>query len=160
MIIYLGLPLLVTSAALQSAWLERLSILGGRPDLVLLIALCWGTMRGLQEGMLWAFVGGVCLDALSAAPFGIWTLTLSLLAFISNQHWFEALGPTVIRLALIGVFGTLLAHGLVIALTALLGFAPNLHDAGTRLLGSAVLNLVLAPFVYRFLHMFHVAFPA
>lgn len=160
MIVYLGIPLLLMSAVVQSAWLERISILGGRPDLVLLVALSWGVMRGLREGMLWAFVGGLFLDALSAAPFGVWTLTLCLLAYLSNQHWFEALGPTVIRLALIGLVGTLLAHGLVIALASLLGFVPAWHDAGTRMLSSALLNLVLAPFIYRFLHVFHVAFPA
>jgi len=159
-IVYLGIPLLLTSAALQSMWLERLHLLGGRPDLVLLIVLSWGVMRGLQEGMLWAFVGGLCLDALSAAPFGLWTVTLTILAFIANQPWMASLGPTVIRLTLIGLIGTLLAHGMLILLGSILGLPLTLQDAFNRMLASAVLNLILAPFVYRFLHVFHVAFPA
>ncbi len=160
MIVYLGIPMLLTSAALQSAWLERLSILGGRPDLVLLVALSWGVMRGLNEGMAWAFVGGLFLDALSAAPFGLWTLTLTLLAFIANQPWMAALGPTVIRLALIGLLGTVAAHVLVMLLSSMLGVPMNLADSVSRVFSSAILNLLLAPFVYRFLHIFHVAFPA
>ncbi len=160
MIVYLGLPLLITGAALQSMTLERLHILGGRPDLVLLLALSWGVMRGLQEGMLWAFVGGLCLDALSAAPFGLWTVTLTTLAFIANQPWMASLGPTVIRLTLIGLVGTLLAHGMLILLGSMIGLPLNLHEAVNRMLASALLNLILAPFIYRFLHGFHVAFPA
>ncbi len=37
---------------------------------MLLMVVSWSIIRGMQEGIVWAIVGGVWLDLLSALPFG------------------------------------------------------------------------------------------
>jgi rod shape-determining protein MreD len=48
-----------------------------RPNLVLVVSSTWAAMRG-DEGLIWAFFGGVMLDVMSGAPFGTYTAGLVL----------------------------------------------------------------------------------
>jgi len=52
-----------------------IKINGVHPDLVLILIIGWIILRGLGEGVLWALIGGLCLDFASGAPFGIFALT-------------------------------------------------------------------------------------
>jgi len=56
-----------------------------RLDLVLLIALAWGYLRGSAEGFLAAVTGGALLDLLSAAAFGLHVLALGAAALLIGQ---------------------------------------------------------------------------
>ena len=47
------------------------------PDLMLLFAVSWVLLLGLGDGILIGGTGAVVLDALSGAPFGIATLSLT-----------------------------------------------------------------------------------
>lgn len=156
MSLYFGLPILMLSAVLQSVWIEDLNLLGGRPDLVLLMVITWAIIRGLNEGILWGFIGGLFCDLLSAGPLGLWTVSLTVVAFIVGQPWVHMLGPTSIRLALMSGLGTLLAHTIFLALMSLLGYPIDVGRAFTNLIGpAALLNFVLSPFTFRLLVWFH-----
>lgn len=48
-----------------------------RPNLVLIVCGVWAALRG-DEGFVWALWGGLLLDLLSSAPFGINTMGLIL----------------------------------------------------------------------------------
>jgi rod shape-determining protein MreD len=72
--IYLAVPLMVVLAIFQSAALPRFPIAGVIPQLPFLFALSWGLIRGPNEGMVWAFVAGFCLDLFSAGPIGVTSL--------------------------------------------------------------------------------------
>lgn len=48
-----------------------------RPNLVLIVCGVWAALRG-DEGFVWALWGGLLLDLLSGAPFGINTMGLIL----------------------------------------------------------------------------------
>jgi rod shape-determining protein MreD len=154
--LYFGIPILMVGAVLQSVWLEELDILGGRPDLVLLLVITWAIIRGLNEGVLWGFIGGLFCDLLSGGPLGLWTVSLTAVAFVVGQPWVHTLGPTSIRLALMSALGTLLAHTFFLALMSLLGYPVDVGRAFTELIGpAALLNFVLSPFAFRFLVWFH-----
>jgi rod shape-determining protein MreD len=53
-----------------------------KPDLVLLVVVCWAMLHGSMEGMLWGFVGGLAVDLLSGGPFGEHMLVFTLLGFL------------------------------------------------------------------------------
>lgn len=57
-------------ALLQSTWIARLTILGARPDLVLLVLSVTAYYRGTQRGQISGFVVGMVEDAVSLAPLG------------------------------------------------------------------------------------------
>ncbi len=151
-----GIPLMLIAAVLQSVWLEDTRILGGRPDLVLLLAVTWAIIQGANAGATWGFVGGIFCDLLSGGSFGMWTLTLTTVGFIAGHPWVQALGPTVIRLALMSALGTLIGHALLLALMALLGYPVDVGRAVQTVAGpAALLNLLLSPFVFTVLVWIH-----
>ena len=156
MSLYFGIPILMLAAVFQSVWMERFHIFGGRPDLPLLLVVTWAIIRGANEGTLWGFVAGLFCDALSGGTFGLWTFTLTAVGFLAGQGWVHALGPTVIRLALMSALGTLVGHTLLLGTMAIVGYPVNwVYDLQTVALPATMLNLVLSPFAFRFLVWFH-----
>ncbi|MBN1875733.1 MAG: rod shape-determining protein MreD [Anaerolineae bacterium] len=153
---YIGIPILLSAAVIQSVWLENVHILGGRPDLVLLLVVTWTIIRGIDDGVIWGFIGGLCCDLLSGGPFGLWTTTLTTISFFTGQPWVYALGPTLIRLALMSAVGTLLAHGTILGLMAVMGYSVSVGNAYQTVAGpAALLNFLLSPFAFQFLVWFH-----
>ncbi len=156
MSLYFGIPIMMLAATLQSTWLESLHILGGRPDLAISITITWAIIRGADEGAMWGFVGGIFCDLLSGGTFGLWTIALTATGFLSGQPWVYALGPTVIRLALMSALGTLFGHLILLIMMAFMGYTINLVQAIQTIAGpAALLNFLLSPFAFRFLVWFH-----
>lgn len=156
MSLYFGIPILLIAAVVQSAWLEDVRVLGGRPDLVLLLVVTWSIIRGAREGVVWGFVGGLCCDALSGGTFGLWTLTLTVVGTLAGQPWVYALGPTVMRLALMSALGTLLGHLILLLMMVLLGYVVDIgRGLQSIALPAAMLNFLLSPFAFTFLVWFH-----
>lgn len=154
--LYIGAPLLLVAAVLQSTWVEELHVLGGRPDLVLLLVVTWGVIRGANDGAVWGFIGGMLCDALSGGAMGMWTLALTMVGYLAGQPWVYALGPTVIRLALMSALGTLVGHGVLLSTMALMGYPVSFGRAFQTVAGpAALLNLLLSPFAFTLLVWFH-----
>ena len=61
---FLSIPLLGVAAALQASLMPQIRLLGGEPDLVFLLVIAWAINRELEDGVIWAFVGGILLDLL------------------------------------------------------------------------------------------------
>jgi rod shape-determining protein MreD len=76
-----ALWLLPILALFQSALAGHFTISGVFPGIVLIVVVDWGILRGLDEGVFWAFVGGMCLDIFSGWPVG--TSTVALVAVAS-----------------------------------------------------------------------------
>jgi len=154
--LYFGIPILLLAAVVQSTLLQNLHILGGRPDLVILLTITWAIIRGANEGALWGFVAGISCDALSGGSFGLWTVTLTAVGFLSGQQWVYSLGPTLIRLALMSALGTIMAHLILVLSMGLLGYGVNIATALSTVAGpAALINFVLSPFAFSFLVWFH-----
>jgi len=83
----------VLIAIAQSTVVSHVRLLGVSPDLVLLFTVSSVLLRGVREGVLVALVGGLVLDALSGAPFGLATISLvavTLLAGVGEINVFRA----------------------------------------------------------------------
>lgn len=104
----LCVPLLGLLALLQSSLLPPFSIIGAHPDLILLAVVSWTLQRGLTEGLTWAFVGGLWLEALSGAPFG-----LSLLALVITAFLVSPLETTLFRQHIVFLIATVTAASFV-----------------------------------------------
>jgi rod shape-determining protein MreD len=75
-----GIWLLPLLTLLQVGVAGHLAIEGVIPGLVLVTVVNWGILRGTDEGMLWAFIGGLCLDVFSSWPLGTSTVALVIVA--------------------------------------------------------------------------------
>jgi rod shape-determining protein MreD len=67
----------VLAALLESSVLPELTIAGAKPDLVLVMAVVAAMLVGVEEGLVWAFLGGLMLDLiLPERPVGVTILSL------------------------------------------------------------------------------------
>jgi rod shape-determining protein MreD len=75
-----ALWLLPILSLLQSSVAGHFALRGILPGIVLICVVDWGILRGPDEGMLWAFMAGLCLDVFSGWPPGTNTVALVLVA--------------------------------------------------------------------------------
>jgi len=69
---------------LHSVLASQVSILGVCPNLVLLVTISCALLMGTRMGVIAALAGGLVLDALSGAPFGISTVALVIVALLAG----------------------------------------------------------------------------
>ncbi len=76
--LYVAVPLLSLLVILQVTLLPHLQLAGITPQLAIVAAIGWAVQRGALEGMVWAFLAGMLLDAFSFTPIGVTALALML----------------------------------------------------------------------------------
>ena len=153
---YLIVPLLVVIAVVQSTVMSHLTIAGVKPDLMLLVVISWSSLRGAEEGILWGFIAGLSLDLVSGAPFGVSTLAMLIVSFLSGLGEVNIFG-THIALPLTTVFfATIFYDLLFLLLLEVTGWSVVWFESFIKLiLPSALLNVALMPVIYwamRWLH--------
>jgi rod shape-determining protein MreD len=79
--IYFAIPIMLFLAIIQATIMPKFPILGFVPLLTLLVALAWGLLHTLEQGVAWAFIGGLFVDMFSVGPIG--ATSLAMMAAIS-----------------------------------------------------------------------------
>jgi rod shape-determining protein MreD len=79
--LFTALWMLPVIALLQSSLVGHFEVKGILPAVTLIVVVDWGILRGPEEGMLWAFIGGVCTDVFTGWPMG--TSTIAMVAVAS-----------------------------------------------------------------------------
>jgi rod shape-determining protein MreD len=74
--VYLSIPVMLLLLIIQVAVLPHLQVLNLTPNLIFVVALSWSLLRGIEEGIIWAFVGGFLLDLFTSGPIGATPLAL------------------------------------------------------------------------------------
>jgi rod shape-determining protein MreD len=126
--LYLAVPLMATLALLQSAVFSRLPISG--LQLLLLIVIAHTLLEGPQEGILWAFVAGICLDLFSLSPVGATSLAYmgTVLAIALIQRNLPA--NRVLLPLLLAALGTAVYFFIYLLILSLLGYPVNWQATG------------------------------
>lgn len=149
---YLSIPILVLAAALQSGAVPQLRILGGAPDLVLLCVIAWAVNAKLEEGVVWAIVGGVLQDLLSSTPTGMSAVGMVLVVFMVNQFSQQVYGVGVAVIAIFVLAGTAIFHLVTLVLLVVTGGRVDpLVDLSYVVLPTLVYNFVFIWPIYWFL---------
>lgn len=146
MSLQLGIPLFLLSAILQSTVLARLRVFGGQPDLIPLLVITWAILDQRNEGIVWAFVGGLFADLLSGAPLGVSSLALMPVAFVISLTEAQVYRHNLL-LMLIFVAGGALAYHVtyLLALRFVAGFPVLWSESFWYVtLPSVLFDLVLA----------------
>lgn len=144
------IPLLTSVALVQTVLLSRVNLWGARPDLMLLVVLVWAVVRGVDEGLVWGFVGGLILDLFSGGPLGATVLALLSVVLLAGQPWGQGLSSPVARLLLPALIGVIVYHLVLLFVLGWTGHAVDWAFALLRVAGpSALLNTLLAPFVQQ-----------
>jgi rod shape-determining protein MreD len=68
----------VVAALFELTVVPHLSVNGAHPHLVLVLGVIWTVAAGAENGLVWAFVGGLALDVLAPRPLGATAVALLL----------------------------------------------------------------------------------
>ncbi len=145
--IYLAIPVMLLLSILQTAVLPRFPILGLVPQLPFLVALAWGLLRGMNEGIIWAFIGGLLLDLFSVAPMG--ATSFSFMLAIVAVIWVENAMPAdrFFVPVIMAIAATVINLLIYLILLQLLGYPTTLQGTAA-LLPTAILHGALILPVY------------
>lgn len=133
---FIPLAILISATILQTALSPFIKINGVHPDLVLVLVIGWTTLRGWQDGVVWALIGGLSLDFVSGAPFGIFTLAALVTTLVASLFHGRFFGSSIILPLSLTFPLSLLFNGQALLLLNLLG-RPVVWDQ--------VLSLVIVP---------------
>jgi rod shape-determining protein MreD len=114
---------------------------------MLLFVLAWTILRGMNEGIVWGFVGGLITDLLSGGPLGAHILALLAVAFVGRQPWGEGLGAPLVRTLLLALVSALVHHIILLTVLTWTGHVVDWGHAFLRVAAPSVaLTVILAPF--------------
>ncbi|OQA41372.1 MAG: rod shape-determining protein MreD [Chloroflexi bacterium ADurb.Bin325] len=82
--LYLGLLILGLVVFIQGTLFSRVRVLGVGANLLLVTVVCWSLTRNVQEGLVWAFAGGLGIDLVSGLPLGTSSLALMPTCFLAG----------------------------------------------------------------------------
>ncbi|MEP7285688.1 MAG: rod shape-determining protein MreD [Chloroflexota bacterium] len=147
---YISLPLLLIAVILQSTVIPEIRIAGGGPDLILMMVLSWTMLAGLEEGIIWAIVGGVLQDLVTSAPTGTTALALVVVVFLSDL----VLGPVsrnnIIFPPIIIAAGTAIFQLVLAILLTVLGHTVSIsYTLSTITVPTLLFNVVLILPIFR-----------
>jgi len=129
--------------------MDLLCIAGVKPDLVMLIVIFNGFLRGTKEGSFFGFAGGLLVDFLMGNFIGHHALTMMFAGYmagwVGSRFYKESLG-TVFSTAF---FVSLTAQLVYYLLLLFLGiYISPLHALFYIILPTAIYNTLLVPFLY------------
>lgn len=157
--VIVAIAVTLLAAALQSTFNPQIRLLGGEPDLVFLLVLTWIIRAPLEEGIALAFIGGVALDLLSAAPLGVTSAGLLLVVFGLDVVRRQLFGVGILTVLLFAGLGTLLIKLLEWIALALVGLSPPVvATISYIILPSMVYNVVLLAPAYFVVQLIQRAF--
>lgn len=146
--------LLVGAALVQATLSPYMKINGVHPDLVLLLVIGWTILRGLEEGVVWSLIGGISLDFLSGAPFGVFSLTLLLVAVTTSLFHGRLFGSSIVIPLVLTFPLSLLFNGAALFFLSFLGhpvaWTPAFY---VILLPNAIFNTGVMLLVFSMLYL-------
>jgi len=148
--LFLLLPLALGLAAVQAAWIGRISLWGGRADLVLVGLLLLATQTGRARASLLALIVAPFADSAAGLPLGASILPLLAAIYLTGLGERVLFGFRLGWPILVTLIATLLAGTITLAQLQLLGWPVAWGDRLLHsLLPSALLNgmLMLALFL-------------
>jgi rod shape-determining protein MreD len=144
-----GALLLFLAALVQAVVVPPYALGGGAPDLLLLVVISLGLLRGSVPGATYGFAGGLLLDLLTLETLGVTSLVLTLAGFWAGRYAETTARTRRLAPLLTAAVITVLAALFAFLLHYLLGEeVVARHALVSVLLPALVWNVVLAYPVY------------
>jgi rod shape-determining protein MreD len=141
----------------QSAIVPHISVMGAKPDIILIVASLYGFTYGPASGSLTGFIGGLLGDLLAGPHVGIGLLSKTIVGFFAGLVR-RAVFLENMMLPMLAIFvATWLNEFIYVGFLFLLGETVPIKIVSLQvILPSAIYNALLAPFVYVLVHRFMV----
>lgn len=149
----IAIPVFGLLIVLQSTLVNRISLLQGIPDVMLLTVIAWTLHKRVKTAWHWCVIGGLVYTFTSALPFGvplIGFVGITGLTLFLRRHTWQV--PILVMLIL-SFIGTLFFQGLSLLGLKLDGNPIPVIDAiGLITLPSVILNLIFAIPIYAIIN--------
>jgi rod shape-determining protein MreD len=141
--------LVLVAVLLQVTIATDLDVLGGRPDLVVIVVVAIALQRGPLAGAVAGFVGGFLVDALGLGVIGATSLTLTTVGYIAGV-WGERLREAAAVRPLLAIGGASLAAGVAeLVVAVLVGSGPAVSPSlFLAVVPGSMLNVLLSIGLY------------
>jgi rod shape-determining protein MreD len=145
-----GSAVVFVAAMVQTVLVSSLVLGGGAPDLLLVVVISLGLLRGSVSGAAFGFTGGLVVDLLTLETLGVTSLVLTLAGFWAGRYTeTTGRGRRLAPLPAVAVI-TVLAGVFAFVLHYMLGEdVVARHALVTVLIPTLVANLLLALPVHR-----------
>ncbi|NTW44623.1 MAG: rod shape-determining protein MreD [Anaerolineaceae bacterium] len=151
--ILIAFPVVILSAILQLAVSNRLSLLNGYSDIVLIVIIAWSLQEKVKYGWFWALLAGIIISLISAVPipvFMIGYLGAALFAKLFHNRIWQA---PLLAMMIVVFISTAIILGLEVIFIQLSGINLPLIQSLTRvILPSILLNLLFSMPIYLIMH--------
>lgn len=150
--IYLALLGLAAAVLIQATLLTRIRFFGAQPDLLVVLVVCWSLLHGVGEGLLWAFAGGLVIDAIAGLPLGASSLALMPLCLLASIGQTSVYANNIWLPVVFVAMATPIHGWIILFIRQVQGVPINWLDVNLRvILPALVLNLLLTVVVARVL---------
>lgn len=140
--------ILLLVALIQHVVLPHVTFFGAHPNLMMVVVIAWGVLRGNRDGLIWALVGGILLDLFSLAPMGTATLPLLIVMFLVGLLEFTAF-RVVIWLPVAATFvATPIFQLLALAFIKTMGWSTGWDRTFELMLPLSILNAFLMLLIF------------
>jgi rod shape-determining protein MreD len=146
---YIGVPLLLLVALIETSVLPAFRVFGVQPNLTLLLLVCWATVRPRQEIYYLVPVAGIFLGLVESAPMGLALIALAPVALIPELRDLQIGEGRLLITVAFTVLMTLLYDLVYLTVHTVNGEAGALTTAFLDVtMPSLVLNVVLVIPIY------------
>jgi rod shape-determining protein MreD len=141
----------ILGVVIQTTWLAALH-LPVLPDLVLIMTISYGLLRGPQCGLNFGIGAGFFVDLLSGNIIGIQALSKMIAGFASGFMEKNIFKDSLLVPAITVFVGTIVCELFnIVMLTAFKANYVIWYNLLVSILLMAVINAILAPLIYRFM---------
>jgi rod shape-determining protein MreD len=146
--------LVLVAVLLQVTIATDLDVLGGRPDLVVIVVVSIALQCGPLAGAVAGFVGGFLVDALGLGVIGATSLTLTTVGYLTGL-WGERLREAAAVRPLLAIGGASLAAGLgELGVAVLVGSGPAVSPGlFLAVVPGSMLNVLLSIGLYPLIRL-------
>ncbi len=146
--------ILATAGALFLAFLQATALTNGipngiHPDLVMVWVVALSLVYGAREAAWWAFWGGTVLDIFSAAPFGVFTLSLLLVALLASLGELNIYRTSILLPLLAGLIVSVIYYLLLFFFLTTLGAKAAWWASWPTVGLVCLMNTTLMPLAYK-----------
>jgi rod shape-determining protein MreD len=144
-VVTLAALVLALAVLLQVTVATDLAVLGGRPDLVVIVVVSLALLRGPVAGAVAGFAGGLLLDALGLGVVGTTSLTLTLVGYLVGVRGERLRRRAVLRPLVLVALASLAAALSELVVAVLVGSGPSISTLlFFAAVPTAMLNVLLA----------------
>jgi rod shape-determining protein MreD len=145
MVNFISIPIMIILVVLQTGIINRIPLLNGTPDLILLVLVAWSLQEKVNNAWLWAVVGGVLVSFVSATPFFAPLIGYLLVTVLGRLLTRRIWQTPILAMFVLTFIGTILYQGTLFTALVVSGVPLGWRESLNLVtLPSVLLNMALA----------------